>query len=324
MISVIIPNRNKDPYLRDALDSLIAQSEPNWETIVIDDASQDKSVKILQAYKKRDSRFKIIELSKPIGGSAARNLGLDQASGEFVIFFDSDDILHPDCLSRRREYLEQNQSVDFAVFPMVNFVESIEQTGRVWSPQRNENHLELFLEHRLPWQTMQPIWRKEFVKKLGGFDPDLPRLQDVDLHTRALMVPDIRYAVAEGHPPDCYYRIFLSAKRSDMPFMQRWAHGAELYIKKTAKTILNEDVLPSSLLRHLRVTLLVTIGHLFWQHYSGLLSKSECTNLVDSLKEETSQYLEHSRVVDLYCFLGNLGFLRIKGMNWLFRFWVKC
>lgn len=94
-VSIIIPVFNTEKYLERCLDSVRRQTFKNIEVICIDDGSTDKSLAILEAFAKRDCRFKILKQNNK-GGGAARNLGLQQALGEYVIFWDSDDFFHPE------------------------------------------------------------------------------------------------------------------------------------------------------------------------------------------------------------------------------------
>lgn len=94
MISVIVPIYNVEKYLRRALNSLITQTHKDWEAILVDDGSTDNSGKIAEEYAQEDSRFKVIH--KANGGlSDARNAGMTHVSGEYTLFLDSDDFLHP-------------------------------------------------------------------------------------------------------------------------------------------------------------------------------------------------------------------------------------
>ena len=91
-VSVVIPVYNSAKYLRECLDSIVAQTFSDWEVIAVDDGSSDESPAILDEYAAKDSRIKAIH--KANGGvSAARNDGLDAAAGEYVLFVDSDDLL---------------------------------------------------------------------------------------------------------------------------------------------------------------------------------------------------------------------------------------
>lgn len=90
--SIIIPVYNVEPYLRECLDSVLAQTCGDWEAVCVDDGSTDGSAAILAEYAARDSRFRIV--TQPNGGlSAARNTGLDHARGDYILFLDSDDWL---------------------------------------------------------------------------------------------------------------------------------------------------------------------------------------------------------------------------------------
>lgn len=96
-ISVIIPIYKAERFINNCLDSVVAQTYDNWEAILVDDGSPDESGRICDKYAKMDSRFRVFH--KPNGGvSSARNWGLDNAKGEWVLFVDADDILLPNAI----------------------------------------------------------------------------------------------------------------------------------------------------------------------------------------------------------------------------------
>ncbi len=93
-ISIIIPVYNVEKYLRRCLDSVLNQTFTDWQAICVNDGSPDSSDKILAEYAARDSRFIIV--NKPNGGlSDARNAGMKHATGEYIMYLDSDDFIHP-------------------------------------------------------------------------------------------------------------------------------------------------------------------------------------------------------------------------------------
>jgi len=95
LLSVIVPVYNVEDYLPRCLDSILSQSYPNLEVILVDDGAQDASGRICDAYAARDRRVRV--LHRENGGlSSARNAGLDAATGEYVTFVDSDDWIEPD------------------------------------------------------------------------------------------------------------------------------------------------------------------------------------------------------------------------------------
>ena len=100
---------NVAPYIRAAVDSVLCQTFPAWELIVVDDASTDATLSILQEY--RDDRIRIVPA--PHGGQiAAATTGVALASGEYLAFLDGDDIWTPDKLQRHIVYLDRNPEVD--------------------------------------------------------------------------------------------------------------------------------------------------------------------------------------------------------------------
>ena len=94
-ISVIIPVYNVEKYLRRCLDSLLAQTFSDWNAICVNDGSTDKSGEILSEYAARDSRFVVITNTGRAGPSVARNMGMAAATGDYILFVDGDDFIHP-------------------------------------------------------------------------------------------------------------------------------------------------------------------------------------------------------------------------------------
>ena len=98
LISVIVPVYNVEKYLPKCIESILAQTYMNWELLLIDDGSPDNSGIICDNYAERDNRIRVIH-KKNEGVSSARNLGIDKASGNFIMFVDSDDWIENDYLS---------------------------------------------------------------------------------------------------------------------------------------------------------------------------------------------------------------------------------
>jgi glycosyltransferase involved in cell wall biosynthesis len=114
MVSVIVPIYNVEKYLHRALDSILSQTHKDWEAILVDDGSTDGSGNIAEEYARRDHRFKVVH--KENGGlSDARNAGLKFISGEFLLFLDSDDFLHPQLMELCLEAMTRDNS-DLACF----------------------------------------------------------------------------------------------------------------------------------------------------------------------------------------------------------------
>ena len=108
-ISIIIPVYNAENYLEECLLTISQQTFTDFEILAINDGSSDRSLEILKQYQENEPRLKIFsQVNK--GVSAARNLGLDNAKGEYIAFVDADDWLHPESLEQYIEIAEKENS----------------------------------------------------------------------------------------------------------------------------------------------------------------------------------------------------------------------
>lgn len=124
LFSIIVPVYNVAPYLRECLDSVLAQTCGDWECICVDDGSSDESGSILDGYAENDSRFRIFH-QRNAGVSAARNHALAFVKGEWILFLDGDDLLHPGALSTMSELICGNQNADVLFGTCVTFTNQL-------------------------------------------------------------------------------------------------------------------------------------------------------------------------------------------------------
>ena len=118
LVSLIIPAYNAEEYIVECLESLFAQSYKNIEIMIIDDGSKDKTAEIIGKYGDRIHYF----YHNTSGGPAApRNVGIAHSQGEYLCFFDSDDIMAPDCISRQVDFLQRHPDVGMVFCNYRNF-----------------------------------------------------------------------------------------------------------------------------------------------------------------------------------------------------------
>ena len=110
VVSIIVPVYNVARFLPNSLDSVVQQTYPYWEAVLVNDGSTDNSLEILQQYAARDSRFKVINKSNG-GVASARNIGLDAITGQYVVFLDPDDMLYPQFLDIMLKTLQDSDMV---------------------------------------------------------------------------------------------------------------------------------------------------------------------------------------------------------------------
>jgi len=108
LVSVIMPAYNCADLIEFTIDSVIKQTYENWELIVVDDFSIDNTEKIVKKYVENDSRIKFLSLEKNSGAAVARNKAVDYANGKYLAFLDSDDLWHPEKLSKQIKFMEDN------------------------------------------------------------------------------------------------------------------------------------------------------------------------------------------------------------------------
>lgn len=187
--SIVVPTFNRAGVITKTLRSIKEQTLDKWETLVVDDGSSDNTREIIEKWRSDDKRFSyLLNSTGNQGACASRNLGLQRARGEYIIFLDSDDQLLPDALNQRLALLEANSSIDFIVTPgAVAITESL-QPDLLWNIETNIEPLVRFLNFDSPWQTAGATWRLKTLKANNIlWDNKLSVWQDVDFHLQALM-----------------------------------------------------------------------------------------------------------------------------------------
>jgi teichuronic acid biosynthesis glycosyltransferase TuaG len=108
MVSVITPAHNSSEHIAETMMSVLAQTHPEWEMIVVDDCSTDHTGELVQEFSQHDPRIRLIELKDHLGPAEARNKAIRAASGRYIAFLDSDDLWHPHKLERQINFMQQN------------------------------------------------------------------------------------------------------------------------------------------------------------------------------------------------------------------------
>lgn len=119
MISIIVPVYNSSEYLSRCVDSILKQTYSDIELLLVDDCSTDNSFEVMQKYAEEDSRVRCFQTPKNSGPSTARNIGLDNAKGEWISFVDSDDWLEEQYIERLLEAVIES-GADVSICTLVN------------------------------------------------------------------------------------------------------------------------------------------------------------------------------------------------------------
>lgn len=133
-VSVLIPTYNGADFLGEAIQSVLEQSYPNFELIVVDDASPDHTAEVVKQFD--DPRLKYIVHPKNQGADVARHTGLQASSGEIIALLDQDDFYHPDKLKAHVAFLEQHPEVGFTYNARFELNYSAKTIRDLWRPPR--------------------------------------------------------------------------------------------------------------------------------------------------------------------------------------------
>lgn len=111
LVSIIMPAYNAEKYIEEAIQSVLKQTYTNWELIIVNDCSNDKTEQIIKKYREQDERIKVHSLSENHGVANARNIALQNAVGRYIAFLDSDDIWLHEKLEKQIDFMKVNNYV---------------------------------------------------------------------------------------------------------------------------------------------------------------------------------------------------------------------
>lgn len=110
MVSIITPSYNSSRFVRATIESIQVQTYQNWELLITDDCSNDGSVSVIREYMEKDSRIKLFIQETNQGPGAARNRSLENATGQYIAFLDSDDVWEPQKLEKQLEFMKEEKA----------------------------------------------------------------------------------------------------------------------------------------------------------------------------------------------------------------------
>ncbi len=108
VVSIITPSYNSSEFISETIQSVLDQTFTDWEMIIVDDCSIDNSVRVIQSFIEKDTRIKLIQLSKNSGTAIARNVAIKAARGRYIAFLDGDDFWLPDKLEKQLAFMQMN------------------------------------------------------------------------------------------------------------------------------------------------------------------------------------------------------------------------
>ncbi len=177
-VSILMTVYNAEPYVRASIDSLIAQTFPDWELIAVDDGSKDASLSVLMEY--ADTRVRVFPLGKNIGRTSALRFAFEQARSEYIAVLDADDISSRDRLARQVEFLDRHPDVVL----VASWAQLIDEQGKVFDeliPPSAQDELMDCLGWTNPIVHSSIMYRRKLAQEVGGYPADIVWAQDFGL-----------------------------------------------------------------------------------------------------------------------------------------------
>jgi len=189
LVSIITCMYNCEEYIRDTILSVKMQDYKNWEMIIVDDKSLDKSVEKVKPFL-YDKRIKLIKSKKNYGAAVSRNIAIEEAKGRFIAFLDSDDIWEKDKLSNQVKYMKNyNYSLTYTHYDIID--EKGKKTGKIISPPNRVNYKKMLRKNYIG--TLTAMYDKSIIGK--KYMPLIRKRQDYAMWLNILREVDYAYCV---------------------------------------------------------------------------------------------------------------------------------
>lgn len=189
LVSIIIPTYNRAHLIGETLDSILAQTYQNWECIVVDDGSTDNTEEVVLKYVRQDKRFQFYKRpdGRPKGGNAARNYGFEKSKGEYINWFDSDDLMLPNKLAVQINHLNESDC-NLSVCQTYVFEGTKDNIlGLRKEKVYSKDFFNDFITNEIKWLTQAPVLKRKFIidEKID-FDETLQQSQERDFFVKVL------------------------------------------------------------------------------------------------------------------------------------------
>jgi glycosyltransferase involved in cell wall biosynthesis len=224
LVSVVIPTYNTSNFLIKAIQSVINQTYKNWELIIVDDGSTDQTRQIVEEFQKKDSRIKYFFQNNK-GQGAARNLGIKNASGNYIAFLDSDDEFFENKLERVISYFEKDKNIGFIYTDAIIIGDYLYKKRRseIVTPYSGKIYTKLLFNNFITTSTV--VVKREVLQNCGLFDESnfLRNFEDYDLWLRIAKKYKIEYI------PEVLVKYYFVPKITSWKKRRR-AYKAMIYI----------------------------------------------------------------------------------------------
>lgn len=179
LVSIVMSVYNTEKYVHRAIGSILNQTLKNFEFIIVNDASRDKTSTIVRGYAKKDKRIRLINNDRHLRIAHSLNIGVSYAKADLIARMDADDISHPERLEAQYIFLKANPEVAIVG---TNISIADENEREIWErkyPNQSEDIKKIMFRYA-PFAHPTVMFRKKVFKELGGYDPQMIPCEDID------------------------------------------------------------------------------------------------------------------------------------------------
>jgi glycosyltransferase involved in cell wall biosynthesis len=201
ILSVLMPVFNSEQFVSDAIKSILKQSFKDFEFLILDDCSKDKSLEIIKDFKKLDPRIKAFQNEKNLGVVESRNKLINLSKGRYIAWIDSDDIALENRFEEQIRFLENHPEIGLVGTDAIIIDENGKETGK-WLFETDPQKLKIELFFHSPFLSSSVMIRKSCLPQ-NFYDPRFPVSEDFDLyskiseHSEAANIPEflVKYRI---------------------------------------------------------------------------------------------------------------------------------
>ena len=213
LVSIIMPCYNAAAYIKETVESVLAQTYPQWELLVVDDCSTDDSLAILAGI--TDPRIRVLKNETNSGAAATRNVAIEAANGRYIAFLDSDDLWHPEKLAEQLAFMtEKDCALSFTHYAVIN---GNAEPITVYTPKKQEYYYADILKHcSIGCSTV--VYDTEKLGKVY-MPTNAPKREDAACWLQILRGGEVAHCL---HKPLMTYRIHTNSVSSSKVKMIRY------------------------------------------------------------------------------------------------------
>jgi glycosyltransferase involved in cell wall biosynthesis len=186
-ISVVMSVYNGEKYLREAIESILNQTFKDFEFVIVDDRSTDKTSEIINEYFQKDNRIKVIKNDRNMGLTRSLNKAINQSSGNYIARMDADDIAIKERLEKQVDFMERNPDVVLLGTAFYEIDEYGKELSRKFFPTTDRDIRKILIKYN-PFCHASVVMRHSAFDKIGLYDESILKTQDYDLWFRLASV----------------------------------------------------------------------------------------------------------------------------------------